>query len=754
MEHLRAVVERLTFVNEENGFSVIKVKSAGIPELVTVVGRFAGINAGASADFYGEWTTDAKYGLQFSASSYSETMPATLSGIEKYLGSGLIKGIGRANARRIVRYFREATLDVIENAPGRLAEVPGIGDKRVEMIIAAWQEHREIKNVMMFLQEHGVSTAYAIKIFKEYGNKSIQVVRENPYRLADDIWGIGFVTADKIAQKMGFPHDSPLRRGAGMVYVLGKFSDEGHCFAKEDKLIEDSQEILEISDELCAQSLAELERDGKIIRDDGDKIYLPPFYHSEAGVARLVAQIAAGAGRNASSKRSSQAPRADAALTSRIEGGIRWTEAASAVRYDDIQKEAVKSALTSRFMVLTGGPGTGKTTTTSAIIHVCERLGARVLLAAPTGRAAKRLSETTGREAKTIHRLLELKPPNGYKRNEAYPLDCDVLIIDEASMLDIVLTYNLLKAVPANAAVIFVGDVDQLPSVGPGSVLGDIIRSQAVSTVRLTRIFRQAQHSDIIKNAHKVNAGEFPYIRNGAGTDFFFIAKDEPSEVASTIKELCLERLPTYYKADAVEDIQVLCPMNRGEVGAYRLNAELQAILNRNDEAIKFGSAVYKLGDKVMQIRNNYDKSVFNGDIGKIVSIDSEERVLIIRFDGNDVEYDASELDEVALAYAVTVHKSQGSEYPIVVCPVTTQHYMMLQKNLLYTAITRAKKALVLVGSKKALGMAVSNKKSADRNTLLAQRLREQMGLPREVPPSGAAQPPPQKPKRRTRRKS
>ena len=793
MEYLKATIERVTFANEENGFCVLKVRSAGVPDLVTVVGRLAGANAGASAEFYGEWTVDARYGRQFTASSYRETVPSTLAGIEKYLGSGLIKGVGPVNARRIVRHFREKTLDIIEDAPHRLNEVPGIGEKRVGMITKAWQEHREIKNVMLFLQQYGVSTTYAIKIYREYGNQSIQNVRDNPYRLADDIWGIGFVTADKIAKQMGMPHDSEMRCRAGLVYVLNGFSDEGHCYAESAELLQKSQDILEVGAALCEASLAALTGEGRVIREEEDKYYLPPFYHSEAGVARRIAEItgikpgvggaadavsaanaadeadadgaarvdsgargagdgyaggdvAGKAGAASAASAADSMDTADATLLARIDEGIRWTEAASGVRYDGVQKEAVRAALTNRFMVLTGGPGTGKTTTTSAIIHVCERLGARVLLAAPTGRAAKRMSETTGREAKTIHRLLELKPPDGYKRDQDNPLNCDVLIIDEASMLDIILTYNLLKAVPAGASVVFVGDVDQLPSVGPGSVLRDIIDSRAIRVVELNRIFRQAQSSDIIKNAHLVNAGKYPIITNDAGTDFFFIKKDEPPDVVNAIKELCSARLPKYLGVNAIEDIQVLSPMTRSETGTAQLNAALQELLNPNDEKIKFGSATYKLGDKVMQIRNNYDKNVFNGDIGRISSIDSEDRTLLIRFDGTDVEYDVSELDEVALAYAVTVHKSQGSEYPVVVCPVTTQHYMMLQKNLIYTAITRAKRMLVLVGSEKALRIALRNKKSAERKTLLSKRLRAHMGLDGE-------QAAPSKKKRRPRAK-
>jgi exodeoxyribonuclease V alpha subunit len=728
MERLRGVVERLTYVNEENGFSVIKVKAAGSPELVTVVGRFAGMNPGAVAEFAGEWTMDARYGRQFSAASYSEQMPATLAGIEKYLGSGLIKGLGPVNARRIVRHFRERTLDVIENAPARLAEVPGVGEKRVGMIARAWQEHREIKNVMLFLQGHGVSTAYAIKIFKAYGDRSVGIVRENPYRLADDIWGIGFVTADRIAQNMGFAKDSDARCDAGLAYVLNKFSEEGHCYAPREDLCARAADTLGVDLALVEASLERMVGQKKIVREEGGELYLPPFYHAERGLAQRVAEIARPG--------PEPGPEARARLMERVEEGIRWTEAEAGVFFDDVQKDAVRAAMASRFMILTGGPGTGKTTTTQAILRVAERMGASVMLAAPTGRAAKRLAEATGREAKTVHRLLEIKPPEGYKRDKENPLPADLLIVDEASMLDLLLAYNLLKAVKPGAGVLLVGDVDQLPSVGPGNVLKDLIASGAVRVVSLRRIFRQAQGSDIVKNAHRVNAGQLPAVRNGSGTDFFFIEKAEPADVAAEIVELCRARLPRYYGVDPVEGVQVLCPMTRGEAGTQNLNAALQGALNPNREQIRYGNAAYRLGDKVMQIRNNYDKNVFNGDIGRIAAIDQEDRALVIRFDGQDVDYDVTEMDEVALAYAVTVHKSQGSEYPIVVCPITTQHFMMLQKNLLYTAITRAKRALVLVGTKKALAIAVRNKKSAQRNTLLAARVRALLPpLQKPLPP-------------------
>ncbi|MCL2164400.1 MAG: ATP-dependent RecD-like DNA helicase [Oscillospiraceae bacterium] len=713
MEKLKAVVERITYANEDNGFSVIKVKSHGYSDLVTVVGKFAAINAGAVAEFYGEWVVDSKYGRQFSASQYKETMPATLSGLEKYLGSGMIKGIGPVNARRIVKHFREDTLKVIEEQPNRLCEISGIGEKRVEMITTAWKEHMEIKNVMLFLQEHGISTAYAIKIFKTYGDESIDVVKDDPYRLADDIWGIGFRTADRIAQQLGFEKESKKRCMAGVVYVLNEFSGDGHCYAPKGELIERSVKILEIGEDLVAECVAELAAEKKIIEWEDDKMFIPSLYYSEMGLAQRIERIV-----------KTKSAGVLAVAGDNAEVIIERVEREARIKYDSVQTEAVKEALASEFTVITGGPGTGKTTVTKAVIRAFEAVGAKVFLAAPTGRAAKRMTEATRREAKTVHRLLEIKPPNNYKRNSDNPLECDVLIVDEASMLDSVLAYNLLKAVRNEAKVVFVGDVDQLPSVGPGNVLKDIISSGAVCTVELKKIFRQAMGSDIVKNAHRVNRGEFPSLKNHEGTDFFFIEEEDFAGAAGKIIELCKTRLPKYYGIDPVEDIQVLCPMNRGDTGAINLNAELQKALNPSDETISYGNLRFRIGDKVMQIRNNYEKNVFNGDIGRITSIDREDRTVVIKYDGNDIEYDVTELDEVVLAYAITVHKSQGSEYKLVVAPVTTQHFMMLQKNLLYTCITRAKTAMVIVGSKKAVAIAVKNQKAAVRNTMLAEFLR------------------------------
>ncbi|MFZ5986655.1 MAG: ATP-dependent RecD-like DNA helicase [Bacillota bacterium] len=710
MEYLSGVVERITFINEENGFSVIKIKSKGFSDLVTVVGNMASVNVGAVVSLKGEWKYDSKFGKQFSVLHYSETVPATVAGIEKYLGSGLIKGVGPVNAKRITKRFREDTIRVIEEDPDRLIEVDGIGHKRVEMIKKAWQEQKEIKNVMLFLQSNGVSTSYAVKIYKTYGSDSIKIVKDNPYRLADDIWGIGFKTADRIAQKMGYDKDSYERCRSGIIYVLNELSNDGHCYVRKNELIKHAAEILELAEENIEAALMNMLLEKSVIMEYEDAVYLPPFYHSEIGVARRIREIT-----EAKSRYSYY----------NIDDVIINLQKECKIQYDQVQVEAIRNAVNSKFMVLTGGPGTGKTTTTMAIIKAFQRLDARVYLTAPTGRAAKRMSEATGMEAKTIHRLLEYKPPEGYKRNAESPLDCDVLIIDETSMIDIILMYNLLKAVSNDTVVLLVGDVDQLPSVGAGNVLKDIINSGIVDVIRLTRIFRQALGSAIITNAHKINKGEFPAIKGGKNTDFFFIEEEDPQKLVELIRDLCSKRLPEYYRVDRVNDIQVLCPMLRGDVGAHNLNNILQDTLNPSDTSIKYGGINYRINDKVMQIKNNYDKNVFNGDVGRITGIDLEEKTIYIKFDDTEVEYDVTEMDEVSLAYAVTVHKSQGSEYGIVVAPLIMQHYMMLQRNLLYTCVTRAKKVIVLVGSKKALGLCVKNNKSVDRNTKLAERLKE-----------------------------
>jgi exodeoxyribonuclease V alpha subunit len=720
MEYISGVVERITYENEENGFCVIKIKSKGYSDLVTVVGSLGAVNVGAVIHAKGEWKVDSKFGRQFAALDYRETVPATITGIEKYLGSGLIKGIGPAFAKRIVKCFKEDTLRVLDEQADSLIDVEGIGKKRVEMIKKAWQDQKEIKNVMLFLQSNGVSTAYAIKIFKKYGNESIEIVKANPFKLADDIWGIGFKTADKIAMKMGFDKNSYERCRAGIVYVLNELSNSGHCFATREQLLDETEKMLELEQTLIDSTLLKMFEEGTVIKDcaindEQESIFLPTFYHSEVGTAKRIKEII------------SVKSLYHAADVNTIINSIEKEENIS---YDVIQKEAIQRAAASKFMVLTGGPGTGKTTTTLAIIKVFQKIQASVLLAAPTGRAAKRMSEATGMEAKTIHRLLEFKPNEGYQKNNENKLECDVLIIDETSMVDIVLMYNLMKAVADETIVILAGDVNQLPSVGAGNVLNDIIASGIVNVVKLTRIFRQAQGSAIITNAHKINNGDFPDLRGGRSSDFFFIEEDDPGRVVQTIKDLCTRRLPGFYKVDPVKDIQVLCPMQRGDTGAQNLNTVLQAALNKSEISTKYGGTVYKNGDKVMQIKNNYDKNVFNGDIGSVMKIDNDDKMVIIDFDGNYVEYDITELDEVVLAYATTVHKSQGSEYKIVVAPFTMQHYMMLQRNLLYTCVTRAKKIMVLVGTIKSVAMAVRNNKTINRNTRLAERLREKMAEP------------------------
>ncbi len=658
--------------------------------------------------------------------TFEETLPATAYGIEKYLGSGLIRGIGPKYAKKIVASFGKDTLEIIETMPDELLKVPGIGRSRVESIKKSWMEQKEIKNIMLFLQSHDVTTSHATKIYKTYGNESIKVVEENPYRLADDIWGIGFRTADTIAKKMGFGHERYARLRSGIMYTLNKLSDDGHCYATRDMLLGAGTELLSVEDNLLSMTLDEMIRQNDVIieelqpdadtkRETGIAIYLPPFFFSERGTAKRLQSILTSSG----------------GIRINPEGLAERVSRKTGMAYDAVQVEAIISAVKSKVMILTGGPGTGKTTTTLGIITAFRESGARILLAAPTGRAAKRLSEATGMEAKTIHRLLETKPPDGYQRNEENPLEGDVLIVDECSMIDIMLMYNLLKAVPDSMALIFVGDIDQLPSVGAGNVLRDLIDSGCFPVVRLTKIFRQAQASRIVTNAHRINAGKMPDISGGRSSDFFFMEEEEPEKAAETIVSLVKKKLPDYYHIPP-SDIQVLTPMQRSVTGASNLNQALQEALNPSGAFLKRGGICYRKGDKVMQIRNNYDKDVFNGDIGVIESVDTQDRSLTVNFDDRRVEYDAAELDELVLAYATTIHKSQGSEYPVVVMPVMMNHYVMLQRNLIYTGITRAKKILVLVGTKKALAYSVSHVTVDKRNTLLKDRLRSVLPLYRE----------------------
>ena len=707
MIKLRCVVEHITYQNEKNGWSVMKVKVKGYDNLVTLTGSLLDVPVGSVLLVDGDWRVDPKYGQQFVAQSWSEVMPATLYGIEKYLGSGLVKGIGPAYAKAIVSRFGLETIDVIENDIERLLEVPRLGKKRMEKIRDSWEKQKDIKEVMVFLQGHGVSTAFAAKIYRKYEKEAIAKVKENPYQLADDIWGIGFKTADSIASKMGYKKNDPRRCRSGILYALNELAEEGHVYAELEQLVEAATKLLEAEETPVRQILASM-MEAKDVISDNDVIYLPPFYHAESGSAKRLQSLLS----------DTSLFNSDIAADPEAEYGAK----SGGIIYDEVQQAAIQKALNSKVMVLTGGPGTGKTTTTQGIIAAFKARHMSILLAAPTGRAAKRITEATGMEAKTIHRLLEYNPMDGYKRNDENPLEGDALIVDECSMIDILLFYNLMKAIPSNMRLILVGDIDQLPSVGAGNVLRDIIDSQQIPVVRLTRIFRQAQSSRIVMNAHAINAGQFPNIKNGLDTDFFFINQEDADEMVKLIIGLVRDRLPKKYGYPSKE-IQVLTPMQRGTVGAGNLNIELQNALNPTGPSLARGGYTFRQGDKVMQIRNNYDKNVFNGDIGYITTVDTDERTLTVTFDSRFVEYDITELDEIVLAYAVTIHKSQGSEFPVVVMPVTMKHFVMLQRNLIYTGITRAKKICVLVGTTKALAYAIKQNTVSKRNTKLKERL-------------------------------
>ena len=725
---LRGQVERITYYNDENGYTIAKMKAQGRTDLVTVVGNLFSITPGEVLKLAGYWDSHPKYGEQFKVVSYESVMPATAKGIEKYLGSGMIKGIGPVMAKRLVAKFGSDTLTVIEEQIERLHEVPGIGEKRVEMIRNAWDEQKDIRDVMVFLQGNGVSPTYAMKIYRQYGKDSVRIVSENPYRLAMDIFGIGFITADRIAEKLGIPKESQIRAEAGILYVLYELSDEGHVYYPYEPLVKKCSQVLEVGEETILPALDSIESQEKVIidgrrtTDDGEladrkAVYLTKFYVSEVGIADRLKTLVA-------------FPKQLRLIN--IEEAIEWAQKLLKIALSEKQVEALRNSITSKAMVITGGPGTGKTTIINAIIKIYERMGQRVLLAAPTGRAAKRMTEATGHEAKTVHRLLEYSPgsvsrdSSGFKKNEMNPLEADLIIIDETSMMDTILTYHFLKAVPSKATLILVGDVDQLPSVGAGNVLKDIIDSGRLPTVRLTEIFRQVRSSMIIVNAHRINNGEMPLFRVGDEFlhDFYFFAIEEPEKVVEKIVYLCKEGVPSKFGLNAVNDIQVLTPMHKGTVGVANLNAELQRSLNPSKDELIRGGKIFRPGDKVLQLRNNYDKDVFNGDIGRIVGIDREVQELSVDFDGRLVSYEFSELDEIVLAYATSVHKAQGSEYPVVIMPLLTQHYMLLQRNLLYTGITRGRKLVILVGTGKALSIAIRNNKPQMRYTMLKERLR------------------------------
>lgn len=711
---IAGTLDRVVFHNAENGYTVCRVMPVGAKDPVSVVGTMMQPQVGVRLRITGRWVEHDRFGRQIQMLSCEEIMPADTEGIRLYLASGLIKGIGEVMAGRIVDLFGPDTIQVLDEEPERLLEVHGLGRRTLERIRKSWAEHRGIRELMLFLQPHGISTAYAVRIFRNYGQQALEVVRENPYRLAMDIRGIGFVTADSVARKLGFSEQHPLRAQAGILYTLQRMMEDGHVYVPRDLLVTRTSEQLNIPLDLVENSLDDLELDERVVREEMDGeigIYLNRFYLYESRIAFYLQRLL-------------HSPKS-----------VRFPDAAAVVRQvtEDLpitlapeQLEAVCTAARSKLMVLTGGPGTGKTTIINAIIRLFERVRAKILLAAPTGRAAKRMSETSRREARTIHRLLEYSPAeDGFARNEDNPLACSLLVIDEASMMDTQLFFHLLKAVPLGTTFILVGDAHQLPSVGPGDVLQDIISSGAIPVVELTEIFRQSAESEIICNAHMINRGEMPRLESSRArlSDFYFIQQQDPERAADMVVELVKNHIPRRFGLHPVNDIQVLTPMHKGAVGAAYLNTRLQEALNPQKSYVQQGDRRFGLHDKVMQIRNNYDKDVYNGDIGRIILMDTKERTLTVRFDDRNVPYDFKDLDEIVPAYAISIHKSQGSEYPAVVIPLMMQHYMLLQRNLIYTGVTRGKRLVILVGEKKALHIAIKNNRMLKRFTRLARRL-------------------------------
>ncbi|MBN2059829.1 MAG: ATP-dependent RecD-like DNA helicase [Deltaproteobacteria bacterium] len=720
---LEGQIEKITYSSDETGYTVARMSISGYHEPVTIVGNMIAPIPGEVLRVKGSWTSHPRFGKQFKVSSYHVKVPPTLHGMKKYLGSGLIKGIGPVMASRIVRKFGAETLDIIENRTEELLNIEGIGKKRVHIIREAWKDQREMRDLMMFLASYDVGAGYAARIFKRYGQGSLTVLKRNPYILATEIQGIGFSIADSIARKLGFRKEEPFRAEAGILYALNQLADEGHVYYPYENLVKKCREILDVERDIIAKAFGSLALDRKIIIEDINEdlegfepnrkaVYLARHYISEDG-------ITGGLLRLISAKKNIR----------RVDAG----RAAEAVEKDvglnfaRNQIEAIKSAVTNKVIVITGGPGTGKTTIINAVILIYRDLGARISLAAPTGRAAKRMSEAAGYPAKTIHRMLEYSlQRGGFQRNQDNPIEADILILDEVSMIDNILMYHLLKAVPENATLILVGDVNQLPSVGPGNVLRDIIKSDKVPVVELTEIFRQAGKSRIVVNAHRINRGIMPEFYSGGREleDFYFIEQEDPDQVLGIIVELVCKRIPDRFGFDPFNDIQVLAPMHKGIVGTENLNQRMQNALNPNGTSLSRGERTFRLHDKVMQIRNNYEKDIFNGDIGRISLIDPENRELAVDYDSGKVPYDFSDLDEIVLAYAISVHKSQGSEYPAIVLPVLSQHYLLLQRNLIYTGITRGKNLVIIVGSKKALAIAVKNDRVAMRYSYLCERLR------------------------------
>ena len=717
MPSLSAQIERITYSNDENGYTVAQVRVKGRSDLLTIVGNLPAVVPGEVLAMEGVWLNHPKYGEQFSVERYRTVMPATAAAIEKYLGSGLIKGIGPVMAKRIVAAFGVETLEVIDADPARLMAVQGIGASRLAMIRKAWSDQKQVREVMIFLQSHGVSATYAARIFKQYGDQAVAAVQENPYRLAEDIYGIGFITADKIAGALGIAKDSLIRAAAGIRYTLSRLTEKGHVFSPRGEIIRACQELLSIDLKLVEEALSLAALENKIVLEppladqEGDiAVYLSEFHHCENKVAENIRRLMRCHG--------PQFPMDTV-------NALSWVQECLAIQLARDQLSAVAGTISYKLLIITGGPGTGKTTIIKAVAALWKQAGARVLLAAPTGRAAKRMAEATRNEAKTLHRLLEYSfAKGGFQKNERSPLSCDVLIVDEASMIEMVLMHHLLKAVPSEVCLVLVGDVNQLPSVGPGNVLRDIIDSGRVPVFQLTEIFRQAKRSKIVVNAHRINDGRMPYLaEQGEKTDFYFREREDPESALSYIVELVRDHLPSRRGFHPMDDIQVITPMNRGVVGAMNLNIALQAALNPMGKSISRGSRILREGDKVMQVKNNYDKGVYNGDIGRISRIQLEVQELVVRFDGRPVTYDFTELDEIVLAYAISVHKSQGSEYPVVIVPILIQHYLLLQRNLIYTAVTRGKRLVIIVGTQKALAIGIRNNNTLLRHTRLKERL-------------------------------
>ncbi len=715
-ERIAGIIERITYHNPENGFAVLQVQVKGKRDLVAVVGSVTAVTEGEHLEATGDWVVDRKFGRQFKAAEIRTAPPTTAAGIERYLASGAIRGIGASLAAKIVGRYQQQTLEMLDQYPDFLLHLGGIGRKRLKMIRESWEEQREVRRIMIFLADHGIGSARATRIFRTYGQEAIAKIKENPYRLADDIRGIGFKTADELAAKLGIDRNSPYRARAAVRYTLHELADEGHCGYPEPRVIEKTTELVSIDPKVVEEAVAYAVGEGSVVREtitEEPWLYLAGLHRAEVGLAKSIRRLL--------SARKHPLPKID------VEKAIAWVGHHLKIELAEGQKEAVRQACGRKLLVITGGPGVGKTTVVRSILEIFSTKKLKCVLAAPTGRAAKRLAETTDRTAKTVHRLLEFDPISGeFNRNQDNPLEGDLFVLDETSMVDISLGHQFFRAVPPEACVVLVGDVDQLPSVGPGTVLADIIASNVVPVVRLTEIFRQAAGSRIVSAAHAINRGEAPDIESPEGlSDFYFIESEEPEAIQDLIVRLVRERIPARFQFDPLRDIQVLSPMNRTALGSRNLNEILQAALNPpggQAELERFGWT-FRVGDRVIQTENDYQREVFNGDLGMVTKIDQDKQEMIVSFDGRPVAYDFSDLDALSLAYVLSIHKSQGSEYPCVVIPLHTQHFVMLQRNLLYTAVTRGKKLVVLVGTKKALGLAVRRQDTRRRCTALRQRL-------------------------------